>query len=162
MPDLVRRCLRARFLAWAAAVCVAASGTIAAQTSAGAGQNPQVSRIAGTIKSIAGQAITLTSDSGAEVTAQLGSTTRILRVAPGQKDLTNATAISAQDLQPGDRVLVRGQISADGKGIGALAVIVMKQADVNAKREHDRQDWQKRGVGGLVDSVDVAGGTIVI
>jgi hypothetical protein len=34
------------------------------------------------------------------------------------------------DLQPGDRVLVRGRGSADGRSIEALAVIVMKQADV--------------------------------
>ena len=40
----------------------------------------------------------------------------------------------------------------------ALAVIVMKQADVAAKQQHDRDDWQKRGVGGLVTKVDAATG----
>jgi uncharacterized protein DUF5666 len=126
------------------------------------GQSSPVSRIAGTIKAVEAQAITLTSDSGAEVTAHLASATRIVRVAPGQKDLTNAMPVALRDLQPGDRVLVRGPASADGKSIVALAVIVMKQDDITAKRERDRQDWQKRGVGGLVDSVDAASGTVTI
>ena len=92
----------------------------------------------------------------------LMGSTKILRVPPGEKDLKNATALQAQDLQPGDRVLVRGQASADGHTIVALAVIVMKQADVAAKQQHDRDDWQKRGVGGLVTKVDAATGTITI
>src|SRR5208282_649464 len=46
--------------------------------------------------------------------------------------------------------------------IVALAVIVMKQADVAAKQQQDRDDWQKRGVGGLVTKVDAATGTITI
>jgi hypothetical protein len=59
-------------------------------------------------------------------------------------------------------VLVRGQAAPDGHSIAALAVIVMKQSDLTAKREQDRQDWQKRGVAGLVDSVDAANGTVTI
>jgi hypothetical protein len=96
------------------------------------------------------------------VTAKLSSSTKILRVPPGEKDLKNATPLQAQDLQPGDRVLVRGQASGDGHSIAALAVIVMKQADVSAKQEHDREDWQKRGVGGLVTAAAPGGGTITI
>jgi Domain of unknown function (DUF5666) len=87
-------------------------------------------------------------------------------VPPGEKDLKNASALQPQDLQPGDRVLVRGQASANGDGhtivITALSVIVMKQGDVAAKQQHDRDDWQKRGVGGLVTNVDTATGTITI
>jgi len=57
---------------------------------------------------------------------------------PGEKDLKNATPLQAQDLQPGDRVLVRGQARADSHSITALSVIVMKQADVSAQRLHER------------------------
>ena len=46
--------------------------------------------------------------------------------------------------------------------IAALEVIVVKQADVAAKQQQDRDDWQKRGVGGLVTKVDAAAGTITI
>jgi hypothetical protein len=85
-----------------------------------------------------------------------------LRVPPGEKDLKNATPLQAQDLQPGDRVLVRSQASADGHSMTALAVIVMKQTDVSARQQRDREEWQKHGVGGLVTAADPAAGTITI
>jgi hypothetical protein len=128
----------------------------------------QVAKAVGTIKSIQADSITVTAEPGGEsdIIAKLTGSTKILRVPPGEKDLKNATALQAQDLQTGDRVLVRGQASTDGDGhtivINALAVIVMKQADVASKQQHDRDDWQKRGVGGLVTKVDTATGAITI
>ncbi len=128
----------------------------------------QVSKAVGVIKSVQADSITVAAESGGEgdIIAKLMGSTKILRVPPGEKDLKNATAVQARDLQPGDRVLVRGQASTDGGGhtivITALSVIVMKQADVAAKQQHDRDDWQKRGVGGLVTQVDAATGTITI
>jgi Domain of unknown function (DUF5666) len=126
------------------------------------GSNPQSSRAVGTIKNAQPEMLIVTQDAGGEITANLSSETKILRVPPGDNDLMHATAIQAQDLQPGDRVLVRGQSSADGKSIAARAVIVMKQADVSAKQDREREDWQKRGVGGPVTDVDAASGTITI
>jgi hypothetical protein len=129
-----------------------------APSSAGA----QVAKAVGTIKSIQPASIIVSVESGGEVTATFAASTKILRVPPGEKDLKNATALQVQDLQTGDRVLVRGQASGDGHTISALAVIVMKQGEVAAKQQHDRDDWQKRGVGGLVTKVDAAAGTITI
>src|SRR5271154_2396877 len=124
----------------------------------------QVSKVVGVIKSIQADSVTVAAETGGEVTATLAPTTKILRVPPGEKDLKNATALQVQDLQAGDRVLIRGQASPDGDThkLSALSVIVMKQADVAAKQQHDRDDWQKRGVGGLVTKVDAAGDTITI
>ena len=126
----------------------------------------QIAKAVGTIKSIQADSITVTAESGGEgdVVAKLTGSTKILRVPPGEKDLKNATALQPQDLQIGDRVLVRGKASTDGDKhtTVALAVIVMKQADVAAKQQHDRDDWQKRGVGGLVTNVDATAGTITI
>jgi Cu/Ag efflux protein CusF len=146
-----------------AALMLTGPGYVLAQDKpASSAGSAQVSKAVGVIKSIQADSITVTSESGVEVTAKLAVSTKILRVPPGEKDLKNATALQAQDLQPGDRVLVRGQASADGRTIAALAVIVMKQADVAAKQQHDRDDWQKRGAGGLVTKVDAATGTITI
>jgi hypothetical protein len=122
----------------------------------------QVARIVGNIKNTQPDSLTLTPDSGGEVTATLSGSTKILRVPPGEKDLKNATPLQVKDLQPGDRVLVRGQASADGHSITALAVVVMKQQDVSAKQQQDREDWQKRGVGGLVGAVDGTTNSITI
>ncbi len=128
----------------------------------GAASQASAAKQIGTIKSISGNSISLTTDSGAGVEIQVQDTTRMVRVAPGQMDLKGATAIHLQDLQVGDRILVRGAASVDGKSIAASVIIAMKSSDVQAKQEQERQDWQKRGTGGLVSSVDPASGTITI
>jgi len=125
----------------------------------------QVSKAVGTIKSIQADSITVAVESGGEVTAKLIESTKILRVPLGEKDLKNAVPLQMQDLQAGDRVLVRGQSSPDAPDahtITALAVIVMKQVDVATKKQHDLEDWQKRGVGGIVTKLDVATDIITI
>jgi hypothetical protein len=145
------------------ALMLAAPGYVCAQgkptTSA---RDAQIAKAVGTIKSIQADSITIAAASGGEVTAKLMASTKILRVLPGEKNLKNATALQPQDLQLGDGVRVRGQASADGHTIAALEVIVVKQADVAARQQQDRDDWQKRGVGGLVTYVDAAAGTITI
>ncbi|MGZ4815389.1 MAG: DUF5666 domain-containing protein [Terriglobales bacterium] len=126
-----------------------------------AGQ-PAVARRIGAIKTINGNAITLAPDSGPEVAVTVQPNARLLRIAPGAKDLTNATPIQLQDLQAGDRVRVRGQATPDGSSIAALEIIVISHSDLEARHAQERQDWQKRGLGGLVSAVDASTGTVTI
>lgn len=126
-----------------------------------AGQ-PAVARRIGAIKAIHGNAITLAPDSGPEVAVTVQPNARLLRIAPGEKDLKKATPVQLQELQVGDRVRVRGQASADGTSIAALEIIVIAHSDLEARHEQERQDWQKRGLGGLVSAVDPASGTVTI
>jgi uncharacterized protein DUF5666 len=126
------------------------------------GGQPAVARRIGAIKTINGNAITLTPDSGPDVAVTVQPNARILRIAPGEKDLKNAAPLQLQDLQVGDRVRVRGQASADGASIAALEIIVIQHSDLQALHEQERADWQKRGLGGLVSAVDSAAGTITI
>lgn len=121
-----------------------------------------LTRTVGTVKAIAGATVTLTLDAGSETTVALQDATKILRVAPGQKDLKQATPIAISDLQPGDRILVRGKPAADGKSIAALSLIVMAKTDVAAKQLKDREAWQKHGLGGIVSAVDPAAATITL
>ena len=118
-------------------------------------------RAMGTVKAVTGDKITLAPDSGAEVSVLVQQSTRILRVAPGQKDLKDAAPIGLQDVHAGDRILVRGAASAGG-AVQATSIVLMKQLDIAAKQQHEREDWQKRGVGGLVSAVDPAAGTITV
>ena len=104
----------------------------------------------------------VTPDAGAETTATVSSSTKLLRIAPGEKNLQNATPFQLTDLQAGDRVLVSGASSDDGKSIVAASVVLMKRADVDATHQQQLQDWQKRGLGGLVSAVDPASGTVTI
>jgi len=126
-----------------------------------AAQTP-VAKQVGVVKNIYGNALTLTTDSGTDVTVQVVSNAKMVRVAPGQTDLKSAAPIQLSDVHAGDRILVRGQPSTDRKSFVAVGVIAMSRSDVEAKHQSDREDWQKRGIGGLVSSVDPATGTITI
>jgi len=154
-----------------AATLLVMCGSLCAGTVAGtpratpAGQQPptQVSAAArpvGTIKSITGNTIILATDAGSAVTVQMQDATKFVQIAPGQKDLKEATPIQLADLQTGDRVLVRGTLASDGKSVVATSIIAMKKADIADKQSREREEWQKHGTGGLVSSVDPANNTI--
>jgi hypothetical protein len=116
----------------------------------------------GSIKSVSGNTITLTTDAGSDVAVVVQDGTKLIRIAPGQKDLKDAVPIQLQELLPGDRILVRGKLADDGKSVLAVSVIAMKKADIAEKQAHEREEWQKHGTGGLVSSVDPATKTIVV
>lgn len=116
----------------------------------------------GTIRNISGTTIILATDAGTELKISLPADVKYLRVPPGSKDLKEAVPIQLSDLQEGDRVLVRGKPSEDGTSLVASTVIAMKKADISAKQTHEREDWQRRGIGGLVKSTDPAAGTVTI
>jgi hypothetical protein len=125
------------------------------------GQSAAVRRI-GTIKAINGNVITLAPDSGPVISVTVPPTARIVRIPPGEKNLKNATPIQFPELQVGDRILVGGKGSDDAKSIEASSIVAMKLSDVEARHDQEREDWQKRGLGGLVGAVDPATATITI
>jgi len=155
---------------WITAICLSLCAGVAPIAQAAppqpatppAAQTPAAAKPVGTIKSISGNTITLTIDAGSDVLVTLQDTTKLLRVAPGQKDLKDAAPIQLQDLQPGDRILVLGKLADDGKSVLARSVVAMKQADVAAKQAHEREEWQRHGTGGLVSTVDPASNTVTI
>lgn len=119
-------------------------------------------RAVGTIETITGNSIVLTTDARSETTIHVPDGARLLRVEPGAKDLKDAVPLQLKELQPGDRILVRGKLAEDGKTLEAASVIAMKHEDIAAKQAHERDEWQKHGVGGLVSAVDPSAGTIKI
>jgi hypothetical protein len=141
--------------------CRATPSGVDVRTQQAAGTSAVARRI-GAIKAIDGTAITLTPDSGPDINVTVSATARIVRIPPGEKDLKNATAIQLGDLQVGDRILVGGKASDDNLSLTASSVVVMKKSDLDAKHQQDMQDWQKRGVGGLVSAVDSTAGTVTI
>jgi co-chaperonin GroES (HSP10) len=119
-------------------------------------------KVVGTVKALSGNVITITTDAGAIVRVLIEDSTRLVRIAPGQKDLQDAAPVQLQEVQVGDRILARGKTSDDGKSVEASSIVVMKESDVTAKQAHEREDWQKRGIGGLVSQVGVGSGIIVL
>jgi hypothetical protein len=100
----------------------------------------------GAVKAINGTAITLTPDSGPDFNVTVQPATRIVRIAPGEKNPKNVTPIQLQDVQVGDRILVAGKASDDNLSLVASSLVVMKRSDLDgAVIRQDLQDWQKRG-----------------
>jgi len=128
-------------------------------SAAGAAQN-QLAQQVGTIKSIQGNEVTMTTDRGAEIVVQVAANAKMVLVVPGEKDLKNATPIRLSDLRSGDRILVRGEASADGKSFTAIGIMAMSHSDLQARRQQENMAWQK-GIAGLVKSVNPSNGTIV-
>ena len=116
----------------------------------------------GTVQSLSGNTITVKSDAGATMQVTVQENARLLRVEPGQKTLAGASPFSLADLQTGDRVMARGSADADGKSLAATTLVAIKGADIAEKQQQEREDWQKRGAGGLVKAVDPATGTVTI
>ncbi len=119
-------------------------------------------KVVGTIQSLSGNSLVVASDDGSARSVAVQDATHYLQVNPGEKDLKKAVAIHLQDLQTGDRVLVLGKSVPDSKAIAAGYVIVMRKIDLEARQQRESQDWQKRGIGGLVEKVDPATGDVTI
>lgn len=150
-----------------ALACLALAAMMAAVTPIEAfgaqvtGATSSAARPVGTIKSISGNNIVLTTDAGGDVTVLVQDAAKLVRVEPGQKDLKEAVPIALKELLPGDRILVRGQLGEDGKTVLATAVIAMKKASIAEKQAHEREEW-RQGTAGLVSGVDAAANSIVI
>jgi hypothetical protein len=116
----------------------------------------------GTVQTLSGNNITVKNDAGATMQVTVEENARLLRIEPGQKTLAGASPFSLTDLQAGDRVMARGAANPDGKSLAANMLVAIKGADIAQKQEHEREDWQKNGTGGLVKAVDTSAGTVTV
>lgn len=143
-------------------VLVPAGFSASAQTSPSTSVSPQGSDLGitangaiGEVKVIdsAGNQIIIKTDGGSLVTVALGDKTVYMRLAPGEKTLTNATKIALTDVGEGDRVWARGKVADDHKSVPASALIVMNKVDIAKKQEAERAEWKRRGVLGIITAV---------
>jgi hypothetical protein len=116
----------------------------------------------GTVQALSGKTVTVKNDAGATMQVTIEDNARLLRIEPGQKTLAGAGPFSLADLQTGDRVMARGSANAEGNSLSANLLVAIKGADIAQKQEREREDWQKRGTGGLVKSVDPAAATVTV
>jgi len=157
--------MKAPFLAFALVLVgvLAGSGaqaqTTPATTSTAAPQtdDPSISpnRALGEVKIKDGTAkqLIIKTDAGSLVTVSLSDATSYMRVAPGEKTLTNATKITFADVAEGDRVLAMGKVSEDQKLVPARTLVVMTKADIAKKQEAERAEWKRRGVLGIITAL---------
>ena len=119
-------------------------------------------KLLGSVTAVSGNVLTLKTDSGSEASLTVSDIARVLQMPPGSKSLSAATPISVQDIQVGDRVLAMANASADGKTYSASTVVAMKKTDIAQKQQQERQEWQTRGISGVVKAVDPAADTVTV
>jgi co-chaperonin GroES (HSP10) len=141
-------------------VLPAGSAVLMAQAPAAA--PTATARQLGTVTAISGNSLTLKTDAGQVVTVSVADGARILQLAPGSTDLKTAQTIALKDIAAGDRVLVNGKAGDTADAFLASRVILMKSTDIAQKHEMEQADWQKRGSGGIVSAVDAGTGLVTI
>jgi hypothetical protein len=117
---------------------------------------PAISGVIGEVKNIDAKAnqIIVRTDSGILVTVNLSDKTQYKRMAPGAKTLENAAIITLADVGQGDRVWARWRAGVDQKTVPTPQLVVMSKADLAKKQEQERAEWRRRGVSGIVASVN--------
>ena len=80
------------------------------------------------------------------VTLRITSATLVQKVAPEETTLKNAVAASGADLRTGDRVLT----TMDAGATEARRIVIMSGAELGRRDAADREDWNKRGLSGVV------------
>ena len=110
-------------------------------------QAPANTSFVGTVAAFkSGTEIEFKPDTGAPVDVQVTPDTLAQKIAPGETSLKNAVGANITDLMIGDRVLVTLESGTNN----ARRVVIMSATDISRRDEADRQDWNTRGLSGVV------------
>jgi len=144
-----------------------ANPAVKAQTptaSPAAQSTPSVSGVIGEVKALdrSAQQMVLRSDNGILSTVNLNDKTQYKRMVPGGKTLSTATDITLADVGQGDRVWARWRPGMDQKTVPAAQLVVMSKGDLAKKQEEERAEWRRRGVSGIVASLNPAAKEITV
>src|SRR5882724_411165 len=136
-------------------IVLGAAGALWAQT-ATPSPAAQIPGVIGEVKNIdtATNQMIVRAESGVLSTVILNEKTQYKRMAPGAKSLTGAADITLADVGSGDRVWARWRPGTDQMTVPAAQLVVMSKADLAKKQEAERAEWRKRGVSGIVSSVN--------
>jgi hypothetical protein len=128
-------------------------------------QKPALEHVLGTVTAIDAAAHTITvkeDKTGTSHAILLAGTKTLLKVEPGAKDLKSAVRITADDLQTGDRVDVRGAKAEDNpNALAARSVVLMSGRALQQAHQAQAAEWQ-HSTAGVVTSIDPASGKIGI
>lgn len=116
----------------------------------------QISGVIGEVKAIdaATNQMVVRADNGVINTVGINDKTQYKRMAPGAKSLAGATDVTLAEVGAGDRVWARWRPNTDQKTTPAVQLVIMSKADLAKKQEQEKAEWRKRGVSGIVASVN--------
>ena len=94
-------------------------------------------------------------DAGAVVVVIVPDATPILKNPPGETKTDKAVPYTLAQIGAGDRILALGKLSDDGKSLPTpRRIIINTKAEIAAKHEAERAEWQRRGIVGVVSAVN--------
>jgi hypothetical protein len=120
--------------------------------------NPTVTSVFGKVTAIdkAAKQINIVTANGENVTVAFDERTVYKRVPPGEKTLDKAVDSSLDEISVGDQTFARGQALDNRTSILARQLILMTQHEISQRYERSREEWQQRGIAGIVTGVDLA------
>src|SRR6478752_10173824 len=148
-----------------ASVCLVSTIALAVvlQAQDAAASKQGLEHILGTLTAVDATTHTVTvkeDKTAASYTILVADTKTLLKVEPGAKDLKGAVRITADDLQVGDRVDVRGLKSQDNpNALAARSVVLMSGRALQQAHQAQAAEWQ-HSTAGVVTAVDRAGGKL--
>lgn len=98
--------------------------------------------------------IVVKTDLGNRVTILLDEKTDYFRVPPGEVSMEKAIRITRGEINPGDKVYARGKLSEDRRSLPAQKMIVMLKGDIEKNQERRRDEWDRRGISGVITAFD--------
>ncbi len=125
---------------------------------------PALKSIIGEITAVdtAAKQIQIKGDDGATYTVALTDRTTLVRVPPGEKDLKKATKVAFSEVTAGDRLLARVPAEESAAALPARTIVIMTKADLAQKHERDRAEWQRRGITGIITTLNPGAKEIAI
>ena len=96
--------------------------------------------------------LSVKNDHGEIFAVGLAEVGKVIKTAPGAKDLKDSQPIALSAVVVGDRVIATGLLNAELKTMEAQRVIVMSKAEIVKKQERDKAEWTRRGWSGRVVS----------
>ncbi|PWU00264.1 MAG: hypothetical protein C5B51_25375 [Terriglobia bacterium] len=120
--------------------------------------SPQSDRSIGEVASVDQQRrqIVLKEDKGNFVVVLFADKTALLRIPAGETDIKKASRIAATDIGAGDRLLAVGSKNETGTAVEARTIVVINRTELAAKQQREQEEWQKRGISGIVATVEPA------
>ena len=145
-------------------VALALAGAISAAAQPANDPAIKATSVLGKVAEINASAGTLTvkTEAGSVVVVSTSEKTTFERMPPGETDRTKAVKTSLTELTVGDGVYARGYVAADRKSVPAQQIIVVSQSDIAKKQEKERMEWRRRGVSGIVASLNPAAKEVTI
>ena len=127
------------------ALALAAAALLAQLQPAPAPPRP-ADRVMGVVNAVTpeNKEVSIRTDAGEVYGAVADAGAQVLRIAAGERDMSKAGTIAFADIAVGDRLLIRGEISAARRTVLANTFMVMSRASIPARQSKEREDW-KRG-----------------